>query len=80
MDIDNGYTTAKEFFDKKLQELEEKLEKAEGVIRFYADKENWNETKDGRYKTEGIFFISRDMPFLQVENGMKAREYFEGKE
>jgi len=29
----------------KIKELEAQLEKAEGVIRFYADKENWNERK-----------------------------------
>ena len=41
MDIDNGYTTAKEFFDKKLQELEEKLQESEEKLKVYQMKHSW---------------------------------------
>jgi len=54
------------------KELEKKLEIAVEALEFYANFENWLATSNGQYKYEGIFFISRDNPYLQTENGTRA--------
>lgn len=55
-------------------EAKEKLDIAVEALEFYANYENWIATANGKYKYEGIFFISRDSPYLQTENGKKAFE------
>ena len=70
--------------ERKIDKLKSQLEKAEEVIRFYGDKENWEEF-------EGLGFIEscihqsdyNDYKEIDTESvyvgGKKAREYFNEK-
>lgn len=71
--VKDNYVIIKEL-EAKNTELENKLEIACEALEFYANYENWIATDNGQYKYEGIFFISRDSPYLQTENGKKAFE------
>jgi hypothetical protein len=74
----------------KIKELEAQLEKAESVIRFYADWKNYSASRHSYF--ENYFAeIKNDHSIIKVTEadgdkfllpfaGNKAREYFEGKD
>lgn len=57
---------------RRIKELEDKLDKAEGVIRFYANKENWvlPVTISGIFKE-----LARQDSWVNLDKSQKAREY-----
>lgn len=65
--------------DSQLQKICSQLQKAEEVIRFYADEKNWNFGKDGfqvEYPDSMEDFCET---YIGDDRGQKAREYLEGK-
>jgi hypothetical protein len=52
-----------------------KLELALKAMDFYGNKDNWMQSKDGKYKSEGegIYYVN-DSPYLMCEIGKLARE------
>lgn len=74
--------------DDEIEQLKQQLKKAEDVIRFYGDKNNWYMDGSGNEEENGFLWLSKFNPDEQdyenlegtiMFNGKLAREYFKGE-
>lgn len=59
---------------KEINELEERLNEAISCLEFYAEKENWAQTIDGKYNTGKIWIDLKQYGAIALECGERARE------